>query len=155
MSSEAAGQYRTASDTRTMGEHEMNPVRISSVVGISLLIGLASAVAAQQGPPANKIYAHDRLYTGVNTPTDLPAQGLFNAIYPLRPGLDAVSEAAPGDPNYRGGRWEVHPVTFLTIAPRQFTNAEDIVAAAVRGEVRIEAVAKRFECPLIPINSRP
>ncbi len=133
----------------------MKPSRMTVVVGILLLIGFASVVAAQQGPPANMIYAHDRLYTGVNTPTDLPAQGLFNVIYPLGSGLDAVSEAAPGDRDYRGGRWEVHPVTFLTIAPRQFTNAEDIVAAAGRGEIRIGPVVKRFECPLIPINSKP
>ena len=66
--------------------------------------------------------------------------------------LHAVSEAAPGDRDYRGGRWEVRPVTFVTIAPRQFTNAEDIVAAASRGEIQIGGVVKRFECPLIPIN---
>jgi len=130
----------------------MKPSRMA--FGLLLLIAFAAGVQAQQGPPANMIYAHDRLYTGVNTPTDLPAEGMFNAIYPLGPGLDAVSDAAPGDPTYRGGRWEVHPVTFLTIAPRQFTNAEDVVAAAGRGDIRIGGVVKRFECPLIPINSK-
>lgn len=120
----------------------------------SLTPALSSQVArAGNGPPANLIYAHDRLYTGVNTPTDLPDHGPFNAIYPF-PGtaLHAVSEAAPGDRNYYGGRWEVHLVSFVTIAPRQFTNAEDILAAAARGEVTIGGVVKRFECPLIPIN---
>ena len=122
--------------------------------GSALLLtaALALIAAAGQGPPANMIYAHDRLYTGVNAPTDLPERGFFNTIYPLGPGLHAVSEAAPGDRDYRGGRWEVRPVTFLTIAPRQFTNAEDIVAAASRGEIQIGGVVKRFECPLIPIN---
>lgn len=126
---------------------------------VTLLGSLAPALWFQEaragnGPPANAIYAHDRLYTGVNTPTDLPDSGPFNAIYPF-PGtaLHAVSEAAPGDANYVGGRWAVYPVTFLTISPRQFTNAEDILAAAARGEVGIGGVVKRFECPLIPLNS--
>ena len=127
--------------------------RLLTIVLLVLpILTMAATAFAGQGPPANLIYAHDRLYTGVNTPTDLPNQGEFNAIYPLGSGLHAVSEAAPGDRTYRGGRWEVRPVTFVTIAPRQFTNAEDIIAAAGRGEVRIGDVAKRFECPLIPIN---
>lgn len=121
-------------------------------LGLLLTIVVAASAFAQQGPPSNLIYAHDRLYTGVNAPGDLPESGPFNKIYPLGPGLSAVSEAAPGDRDYRGGRWEVHPVTFVTIAPRQFTNAEDIVAAAGRGEISIGGVARRFECPLIPIN---
>ena len=128
----------------------LNPQALTAAL---LLVALSALIAiAGQGPPGNLIYAHDRLYTGVNTPTDLPEQGKFNAIYPLGPGLHAVSEAAPGDRDYRGGRWEVRPVTFMTIAPRQFTNAEDIVAAAARGEISIGGVVKRFECPLIPIN---
>ncbi len=126
----------------------------SAVLVMTFLVAITGAAVAQQGPPSNMIYAHDVLYTGVNTPTDLPNHGLFNAIYPLGAGLKAVSEAAPGEAGYRGGRWEVHPITFLTIAPRQFTNAEDILAAAGRGEVRIGGVVKRFECPLIPINTR-
>ena len=119
-----------------------------------VLVATSAVIAvAGQGPPSNLIYAHDRLYTGVNAPNDLPEQGFFNTIYPLGPGLHAVSEAAPGDRDYRGGRWEVRPVSFVTIAPRQFTNAEDIVAAATRGEIGIGGVVKRFECPLIPIHT--
>ncbi len=124
----------------------------------ALFVSLVQATPAQvaiagNGPPANLIYAHDELYTGVNTPTDLPDHGRFNAIYPFPgTGLHAVSEAAPGDASYVGGRWEVHLVTFVTISPRQFTNTEDLLAAAARGEVSIGGVVKRFECPLIPIN---
>ena len=135
------------------------PHRLRLFALVTLIGFLAPALwfpeaRAGNGPPANAIYAHDRLYTGVNTPTDLPDSGPFNAIYPFPgTGLNAVSEAAPGDRSYVGGRWAVHPVTFLTIQPRQFTNAEDILAAAARGEVGIGGVVKRFECPLIPLNS--
>jgi hypothetical protein len=131
--------------------------KLQALASALLLVAISALFAvAAQGPPSYLIYAHDRLYTGVNAPNDLPEQGDFNAIYPLGPGLHAVSEAAPGDRDYRGGRWEVRPVSFLTIAPRQFTNAVDLVAAAARGEIGIGAVVKRFECPLIPINpNRP
>jgi len=51
--------------------------------------------------------------------------------------------------DFNGGRWEVRPITWLTIQPTQFTNAEDIVAAADAGQISIGDVVKRFECPLI------
>jgi hypothetical protein len=116
-----------------------------------LLSGLAFAAVAksQLGPPGGTIYAHDTAYRTVATPTDLPPQGKFDTIYVLGDGLAAVSESAPGDREYNGGRWEVRFVTFESIAPMQFTNAEDILAAAQRGEVTIGDVARRFVCPLI------
>src|SRR5262245_38256466 len=88
------------------------------------------AAAAQLGPPAGSIYASDRLFHTIGTPTDLPNSGQFNAIYTFTGGLASVAEAAPGERTYRGGRWEVHEVTFVTIAPKQFTNDEDLLAAA-------------------------
>lgn len=115
---------------------------------------LASATHAQVGPPGGTIYAHDVAYGVVATPRDLPPQGQFDQIYVLGEELASVAESAPGDPDYNGGRWEVHMVEFLTIPPTQFTNAEDVLAAAGRGEVRIGEVARRFECPLIPKRGR-
>jgi len=38
-------------------------------------------------------------------------QGDFNVIVQLGSGLASVAEAAPGDPGFRGGRWEVHRAT--------------------------------------------
>ncbi len=113
--------------------------------------GLALNAAAQVGPPGGMIYAHDEAYQTVATPTDLPPAGHFDAIYVLGDGLAAVSESAPGDADYNGGRWEVHLVEWLTIDPVQFTNAEDLHAAADRGEIAIGGVVRRFVCPLIPL----
>lgn len=107
------------------------------------------ALAQGLGPPGGTIYAHDVAYRTVATPNDLPNQGPFNPIYVLGHGLGSVTDAAPGDPNYHGGRWEVHEVTFVSIAPTQFTNAEDLMAAANRGEISIGPIVRRFECPLI------
>jgi hypothetical protein len=111
---------------------------------------VASTAFAQAGPPGGSIYANDMLYMTVGTPADLPNHGKFDIIYVLGHGLANVADAAPGDMEYNGGRWQVHPIQFLTIDPMQFTNSTDLEAAANRGEISIGPVVKRFECPLIP-----
>jgi hypothetical protein len=121
---------------------------------LSLMTVLAFAlpcrsVFAQAGPPGGVIYAHDVAYRTVGTPTDLPDHGPFDTIYVLGEGRAAVSESAPGDRDYNGGRWEVRPVTFVMIDPVQFTNAEQIEQAAANGDIEIGEVVRRFECPLI------
>lgn len=127
----------------------------AAFAAVLLLAPFASTNAiAQAGPPGGMVYANDMVYRTVGTPADLPERGQFNAIYPLGEGLAAVSDAAPGDRTWRGGRWEVRPVTFVTIAPRQFTNATDLRAAADRGEISIGEVVRRFECPLMPVRER-
>jgi len=114
------------------------------------LVLTALPVTAQVGPPGGMIYADNQLFATVGTPTELPDRGRFNDLYQLGGSLAAVSDAAPGSRDYRGGRWAVREVTFVTIAPVQYTNAEDLLAAASRGEVTIGPVVRRFECPLIP-----
>ncbi len=126
--------------------------RALSILASAALFVLAQSPAyAQAGPPGGMIYANDELYRTVGTPADLPEYGPFNTIYVLGNGLKNVSDAAPGDANWRGGRWAVTPVTFLTIAPTQFTNAAQVMAAAQAGQIRIEEVVRHFECPLIHV----
>ena len=115
-----------------------------------LTIGLAATMAAQVGPPDFLTYANDELFSGVLTPRDLPNHGKFDTIYILGQGLTPVADAAPGDRDYNGGRWEVRPVTWVSIAPRQFTNAAQVESAAAAGQIMIGNVVRRFECPLIP-----
>lgn len=117
------------------------------------LVLLATLVLAgtafAKGPPGGTIYAHDEAYRTVGTPTDLPDRGNFDTIYVLGGELANVSDAAPGDRDYNGGRWEVRPITWVSIDPMQFTNAEQVHSAAQAGQIEIGDVVKRFECPLI------
>jgi hypothetical protein len=118
-----------------------------------LVLGVSSSAHAQQGgPPTNRIYANDELFTGVNAPRDLPNQGMFDTIYVLGSGLASVADAAPGDQDFNGGRWEVHMITWNTIEPTQFTNDEQVEAAAAAGQITIGDVVRRFECPLVPMR---
>ena len=122
---------------------------LATVAVLTLALAAAGPAAAQVGPPGGTIYAHDVAYQTVATPTDLPPHGKFDIIYVLGNGLANVSEAAPGDMDYNGGRWEVRPITWTNMAPMQFTNADDIEAAAARGDIMIGDPVKHFECPLI------
>jgi hypothetical protein len=126
----------------------------SCILALPLFVLAALPAFAQSGPPAGMIYAHDQLYRTIGTPADLPNRGKFNTIYVLGSNLANVSDAAPGDRAWRGGRWEVRPITFVTIAPRQFTNATDLRGAAMQGEIQIGDVIRRFECPLIRAPQR-
>ena len=126
------------------------PILASVAIALSLTVaGSPAPASAQIGPPGGTIYAHDMAYETVATPSRLPAHGKFDTIYVLGEGLANVSDAAPGDRDYNGGRWEVRFVTFTGGSPMQYTNAEDILAAAGRGELEIGEVAARFVCPLI------
>lgn len=107
------------------------------------------ATAQPPGPPGGTIYVDDVAYQTVATPRDLPPHGKFDAIYVLGNDLASVAEAAPGDQDYNGGRWEVREVTFVTIAPTQFTNVEDLREAEMLGQVSFSGVVRRFVCPLI------
>jgi len=124
----------------------------TSVFAVALflsMIGLAPTAQAQIGPPGGTIYAHDMMYKTVATPTELPTHGRFDTIYVLGDGSAPVSDAAPGDRAYNGGRWEVRFVTFTGASAMQYTNADDIEAAASMGDIEIGDVAARFVCPLI------
>lgn len=126
------------------------------VAGLAVLAAALFALPAlsQTGPPGGRIYADDQLFHTVGTPADLPDRGPFNVLYMLGDGFTPVSDAAPGDPNWRGGRWEVRAITFVNVAPAQYTNGADIQAALGRGDLTLGPVLRRFECPLIRDHGR-
>jgi hypothetical protein len=131
----------------------MKRITTTTIVGAfalaALLTGIPCPAAAQVGPPGGTIYAHGVAYQTVATPTDLPARGLFDTIYVLGGGLAAVSEAAPGDADYNGGRWEVRMVTFTGMDAVQFKSADEILAAAAGGHLEIGPPVAHFVCPLV------
>ncbi len=66
-----------------------------------------------------------------------------NIVAPL------VSDAAPGDPDYNGGRWLPHMVNPTGAGPvPELMSEEDIIAAANSGLVTISAPGDFFECPI-------
>lgn len=112
------------------------------VAGLTAAPGLAAGKSL--GPPGGTIYAFDQAYRTVATPTALPGRGPTDTIFvfPDCAGCASVSESAPGQPGYNGGRWKVVEAFGITT---QLTNADDVVAAATS----VVDTGIRFVCPLI------
>jgi hypothetical protein len=123
----------------------MRVLLVALLAGVAVFVLTPSAMAAGLGPPSGTIYAFDRAYQTVATPTSLPDKGKFDTIYmfPDCASCANVSEAAPGSRDYNGGRWRVVAASGITT---QLTNASDVVAAASS----LVDTGIRFVCPLIP-----
>jgi hypothetical protein len=130
---------------------------------VSLMLGsalaLASAgIAVAGGPPQPAFYVDGTLYRTIGTPTDFSGTGApdhsYDHIYALGSGLRNVAEAAPGDRDYNGGRWQVYTITWIS-APVQLTSAEQVHAYAEAEMLIISSSpAAQFECPVIPMGGR-
>jgi hypothetical protein len=120
-------------------------VLTAALAALASLSFTASAMADGLGPPSGTIYAFDQAYRTVATPTSLPDRGQFDTIYvfPDCPSCASVSEAAPGSPDYNGGRWKVVAADGITT---QLTNSGDVVDQASS----LADTGTRFVCPLIP-----
>ena len=74
-----------------------------------------SATAQASGVSGPAIYVDHVLYRTVATPTDLSETGApeqsWDTIYNFFGAQRSVATAAPGDPGFTGGRWQVHKVS--------------------------------------------
>ncbi len=137
---------------------------------LALLAALAAlGGAAAQGVTGPAFYVDGALYRTVGTPTDLAGTGApahsFDIIYNLGGYQPNVATAAPGDPGFNGGRWQVHAIAYTTsyaatVAAHDTNGSGDLDSAAeVRaalmdsgaGGARDLGIVKTFECPVIKL----
>lgn len=130
--------------------------RILAALGAATLLAalVSTAAWAGNGPPGGMIYAGDQVYRTVVTPTDFSTTGApdssYEPIYAF-PNQTNVALAAPGEAGFKGGRWQVFPVTW-NVTPYLITNGPAVLAAAEAGDLTISPTpVKAFECPLIPV----
>ena len=148
----------------------MRRFSILAAVAAAVLIASAAAFGAGSGGVTGpSIYVNGVLYRTVGTPTDLSGTraplSSFETIYDLGGFQSNVAVAAPGDPGYRGGRWQVHAIAYnssyaATVAAHD-TNAsgtldsasevESALADAGSGGATDLGVVKMFECPVIKV----
>ncbi|HEY2950854.1 MAG TPA: hypothetical protein VGJ53_21085 [Micromonosporaceae bacterium] len=138
---------------------------LTVAIGLAVAaVGVATPAFAGVGGPA--FYVDGTLYRTVGTPTDLsgtgaPAQA-WDIIYEFGGVQLNVAQAAPGEPDYNGGRWMVHALTFpsgyaAAVADGDLDgngvldSAEEVQAALAAGSATDAGVVKQFECPAIPI----
>ena len=128
----------------------------------------ASLYAAQATRVSGAIWANNNLYDTILTDTAFhlpPVQStdvLYNFMLSGLAGQRAVSEGAPGDRNYNGGRWAVKLAVFTEagkavhdpdgdgIVNFELTNADDLQTHYTLGHIEIIDTAIYFECPLLP-----
>jgi hypothetical protein len=114
------------------------------------------------------IWANGALYDTVLTPTSFKAPPshsvdlLYNFGMSGLQGQRSVSESAPGDPTYNGGRWWVQMVVFTAqgaavhdpdgdgIVNFELMSAAEVLQHAALGHLEIFDAGVYFECPLLP-----
>ena len=134
------------------------------VAALAMLTPATAAFAAGSGGVTGPaFYVDGQLYRTVNTPTDLSGTGApassFDTIYDFGGLQPNVATAAPGDPDYNGGRWQVHGLQFTDYeqAVEQFDangsndldSDEEVATALASGAATDTGVVKSFVCPVI------
>lgn len=137
------------------------------VVAILALPSLASAQGATV-IVEDAIWANGELYGTVLTPTSFkspPPQStdiIYSFMMNTVQGQRGVSEAAPGDRDYNGGRWSVHLAIFTALGESvhdadgdgfvdfELTSAEQVLQHEALGHLEIVDANFYFVCPLLP-----
>ncbi len=149
--------------------------KISAIAFVfALVLAFAAPVAANPGQPnfGPAVYGDGQVW-GTKGAAGLPAPGesnlqsfdkLFVVTNSNAAGQLPVSEAAPGNPNYNGGRWFTHTVTWT---PDGFSvhgtvpvlkSYADILFHYNLGHLTITPGSPAggpppyFECPLLPVK---
>jgi hypothetical protein len=150
----------------------MRRMPLALVVTVVAMFAVAAAALAGNGPPQPGIYVNGVLYRTVGTPTDFTGTGAplasFETLYNFGSAQAAsVATAAPGDPGFRGGRWQVHAIAFntsyaATLAAHD-TNGSGTLDSAAEVQAALAdpgpngatdlGVVELFECPVIPTHT--
>jgi hypothetical protein len=146
---------------------------LAMCAGACLLALATTPVASAKdagGVTGPAFYVDGELYRTVATPTDLSGTGAptnsFDIIYSLGGSQPDVAEAAPGDPDYNGGRWMVHAISFntsyaTTLASHDldgdgvFDSDAEILSAlgdSSPSGATDDGIVRMFVCPAIPLH---
>lgn len=147
----------------------ISQVTLAAVAAVALVLVPVSAQAAGAGGVSGPaFYVDGVLYRTVATPNDLSGTGApahsFDVIYDFGGAQRNVATAAPGDPDYNGGRWMVHALDF----PSGYAAAVDagdadgdgvldseaeLMTAMNAGAVVDVGIVASFTCPVIPLHN--
>lgn len=129
-----------------------------ALLGMALFVLPSAALA--KGVTGPSIYVDGDLYRTVGTTTDFSETGApdhsFDTIYDIADQPN-VATAAPGDPDYNGGRWMVHALEVTNLALADTNDSGDIdshaeVEAAIANGWAVDlGIVRYFECPVIPL----
>jgi hypothetical protein len=144
---------------------------LASIAATAACVWAASAFAGASVSHGAVMYVDGVQYGTVDTPAFFNAHAgaapahTWNTLYVFPSGPDSffqlhVATAAPGDRDYKGGRWIVTAVSFTTsyaATAAAYGGANGVldndaeVLAAINGGAATAVEAFRFECPVIPL----
>lgn len=133
-------------------------MKAARVMGVGLavavmavaLLGSASALSPRAD---GRIYANGELYAtfGATTFDGGSPQSLDVLFQFPGTGLVPVGEAAPGEPGYNAGRWDIRHVSFTGMAPTQFTSDDEVWYHYGLGHLEISGNMGYLVCPLFKL----
>lgn len=137
----------------------------------SILLAVASLASADPGQPnfMPALFGDGQVW-GTKGTTSLPEPNSHNAqsfdkLYVVTNANDPdavqlpVSEAAPGNPDYNGGRWSLQLVTWTAAGFLAYggyapilMSGDDVLYNQQAGYLEIESGHTYFQCPLLPVK---
>jgi hypothetical protein len=112
------------------------------------------AAGAQAENPRTQIWAGCELYDSVVTPATFKPNGKFDELYTggngFQDGVGLISDAAPRDRDYDGGRWHLN-VLKGGVDPNKYSGA---CSADDLDPNDFMSTDQYFECPLLPRRGR-
>lgn len=143
------------------------------LIALGLLVSSVASAAPGQPNFMPSVYGDGEVW-GTKGTTALPAPnpanlGSFDVLYVITnsnnpEGQFPVSEAAPGNPDYNGGRWFTHSVEWTALGFTDYgivpvlTSLEDIQYEESLGHLVItpgsfpNGPPVYFQCPLLPVK---
>ncbi len=118
-----------------------------------LLLGVLFVTAAPSfaaTPTFGELYYNGEVVRTLVPPAEMTKEGVDD-LYAI-PNQLAVTAVAPGDPDYHGGKWAFHSVTWNEgVTPYPLTSADAVLSAAAVGDITITRVPENdFKCPIQP-----
>ena len=121
---------------------------LTAMAFMTLLLAPPLEAQAQNPVGFGMLYYEGTVVGTVVPPASSPMEGREN-FYAVE-GQFAVIGTAPGDKDYRGGKWKFHSVEF-TVEPYLLTSEAAVLVAVMAGDITIMPIPSMdFKCPVQP-----
>ena len=131
----------------------MNKPILGITSGLAAFVVLLAGIQILQAKarPRPQTWVDCQLFDGVVTPATFdPESDPFDELYAggsgFKDGVPLISESAPGDQDYNGGRWHLN-VLKIEVDPDKYMNASSVAELDLNDFVSTDDY---FECPLLP-----
>jgi hypothetical protein len=121
---------------------------------LAAVVAILPASGASAAKMRGMLYLDGDIVRTFVVPAPLPHGGI-DPLYMVTNGVSeqlGITAVGPGYPNYHGGAWAVHTVTFNAgVTPYLLTSDEDVEAAEAAGDVTVTRHPELDNrCPVMP-----